>query len=79
LFSSVAVSRNRPVFKFAEAVVFGTTVNAVEAMMLPTVAVIVVVPIVKEAARPLLLIVATAGAEEVQVAVELRFRVLPSE
>jgi hypothetical protein len=54
------------------------TVNAAEPLIVPEVAVIAVVPWAKEAARPPLLTVATALADEVHCAVLVRFCVLPS-
>src|SRR5512142_1800740 len=58
-----------------------TTVSSVLPLTVPNVAVIVVVPDAAAAAvaRPLVLIVATAGADDVQVAREVRSRVLASE
>ena len=63
--------------------VAAVTVRVVEPEMLPDVALIVVVPVATDVARPLepaaLLIVATAVLEELQVADAVRFCVEPSE
>jgi hypothetical protein len=55
----------------------GVTVKADEPLIVPEVAVIVVVPVATLVASPLLLTVATEVDEDVQVAVLLRFCVLP--
>ena len=48
------------------------TVRVVEPEISPDVAVIVVVPVATEVARPAALIVAMAGADEVQVTIEVK-------
>ncbi len=54
------------------------TVNVVEPLIVPAVAVIVAVPCDTLVANPPLAIVATDAADEVQVAILLRFCVEPS-
>jgi hypothetical protein len=65
-----------------ETSVAGVTVNVVEPLMLPNVAVIVVVPVATGVAMPTLptalLIVATVGVEELQVTAVEMFCLLPS-
>ena len=53
------------------------TVNAAEPLMAPDLAVMVALPEVTVVASPALLIVATAAFDEVQVAVLVRFCVVP--
>jgi len=54
-------------------------VRRVEPLMLPEVAVIVAVPAARVVAKPAELMVAALVAEEVHVAVLVRFAVVPSE
>ena len=56
-----------------------TAVNVAVPLKFPEVAVIVVAPAVKIVAKPAALMFATAMLEELQVAVVVRFCVLPSE
>jgi len=58
--------------------VAAVTVRVVDPLTVPELAPIVVVPTVAPVARPPLEIVATAGDEELQVTVLVRFCVLPS-
>ena len=58
--------------------VAGVTVRVVLPLMLPELAWMVVVPVPTAVARPATLIVATVTAEELHVAVLLRFCVVPS-
>jgi hypothetical protein len=58
--------------------VAGVTVRVVLPLMLPEPAWIVVEPVPTEVANPAVLMVATVVAEELQVAVLVRFWVLPS-
>ena len=58
--------------------VAGVTVRVVLPLMLPELAWIVVEPVPTEVANPAVLMVATVVAEELQVAVLVRFWVLPS-
>lgn len=55
----------------------GVTVKVAEPTMVPEVAVIVEVPAAMLVARPLALTVATEGADDPQVAVLVRFWVVP--
>jgi hypothetical protein len=55
----------------------GPTVSVVEPLIAPKVAVIAVLPCARDVASPALLTPATAAVEEVQVAVVVRFCVLP--
>jgi len=54
------------------------TVSTVVPVIVPEVAVMVVVPTATAVAKPATLMVATAGVAESQLAVEVRFLVLPS-
>jgi len=61
-----------------ETTVAGVTVRVVDPLTVPELAATVVVPTPVPVARPTLEMVATAGAEELQVTVLVRFWVLPS-
>ena len=60
-----------------EVKIAGVTVNVAKLLMLPEVAVIFAVPLATLVARPPLLTVATEAAEELQVAVLVRFCMVP--
>ena len=62
-----------------EARAAGVTVKVVKPLMLPVAAVTVVAPVATLVAKPPLEIVAIVGAEEVHMAVLVRFCVLLSE
>jgi hypothetical protein len=57
--------------------VAAVTVNTAEPLIVPEVAVVVALPCVRLVARPLLAIVATAVFDDVQLAVVVRFCVVP--
>jgi H2-forming N5,N10-methylenetetrahydromethanopterin dehydrogenase-like enzyme len=54
------------------------TVSVAAELMLPDVALMLVLPAAIPVAEPAALMVASAGTEELQVALEVRFSVLPS-
>jgi len=63
---------------FTETAAAGVTVRLAVPVTVPEVALIVAVPIILATAAPATLMLAVAGADEIQVAVCVRFCVLPS-